>query len=176
MRHFDDYFEVILEHEGGFVNHPSDPGGATNYGVSYRFLKGINLEDADIDRDGDLDIDDILALTVEDSKAIYKKYFWDPLHLEGIENEMLRLHIFDHGVNAGLKTAVKLLQRILQLDDDGYIGNMTTEATNSYNGDIIEEYMNARKGYYLNIIEMNPKLATFKRGWFNRVENTNFKT
>lgn len=175
MKEFTDYFEVILEHEGGFVNHPSDPGGATNYGISFRFLKGINLNDADIDQDGDLDIDDILALTPEDSEKLYKKYFWNPLRLEGIENELLKLHIFDHGVNAGLRTAVRLLQRILQLEDDGVIGNLTTEAANSYAGDLVEEYKEARRNYYLDIIDGNPKLAVFKNGWFNRVKNTNFK-
>jgi len=175
MKEFNDYFTVILEHEGGFVNHPSDPGGQTNYGISLLFMKNLSLKDGDIDHDGDIDGDDIKALTVEDSRGLYKKFFWDPLHLEGLVNEELKLNIFDHGVNAGTKTAVKLLQRILNLQDDGSIGNMTTTAANNYTGDIIKEYKAAREKYYLDIIAKNPRLIVFKNGWFNRIKTTKFK-
>lgn len=174
MREFDKYFEVIIEHEGGLSDHPNDPGGVTKYGISLLFLKGLNIQDGDIDHDGDIDKDDIKVLTVEDSKELYKKFFWDPLHLEAINSEELKLHIFDHGVNAGARTAVKLLQRILQTDDDGVIGKETTKKTNAFEGDLIEEYKKARVNYYLSIIEKNPKLAVFKKGWLNRVETTKF--
>lgn len=174
MRDFNDYFKVILEHEGGFNNHPADPGGATNYGVSLLFLKDVSLIDGDIDHDGDIDKDDIIALTIEDSEKIYKKFFWDPLHLEGIESELLQLHLFDHGVNAGTKTAVKLLQRVLGIVDDGSIGPVTTRITNRYIGDIVEKYKTARQNYYLQLVDKNPKLGVFKKGWLNRVETTKF--
>lgn len=175
MRQFDDYFKIILEHEGGFVDHPSDPGGKTNYGISLLFLKGLVLADGDIDHDGDIDGDDIKALTVNDSKKLYKKFFWDPLHLEALVNEELKLHVFDHGVNAGTKTGIKLLQRILGLTDDGSIGPMTIKAANSYTGNIVEKYKEARQGYYLAIIAKNPRLIVFKKGWLNRINTTKFK-
>lgn len=175
MKEFNDYFKVILEHEGGFVNHPNDPGGKTNYGISLLFLKGLVLDEGDIDHDGDIDGDDIKALTIEDSRKLYQKFFWDPLHLDGIVNEELKLHIFDHGVNAGTRTAVKLLQRILGVTDDGSLGNATTSATNTYTKDIIEEYKKAREKYYLDIIAKNPRLIVFKNGWLNRIKTTNFK-
>lgn len=175
MRQFDDYFKVILEHEGGFVNHTSDPGGQTNYGISLLFLKGLVLADGDIDHNGNIDGDDIRALTVNDSKKLYQKFFWDPLHLETLVNEELKLHLFDHGVNAGTKTAVKLLQRILGLTDDGSLGPITIKAANSYIGNIIEKYKEARQGYYLAIIAKNPKLIVFQKGWFNRINTTKFK-
>ena len=175
MKEFNDYFKVILEHEGGFVDHPSDPGGKTNYGISLLFLKGLVLAEGDIDHDGDIDGDDIKALTIEDSRRLYQKFFWDPLHLEKLINEELKLHIFDHGVNAGTRTAVKLLQRILSLQDDGAIGNMTITAANNYTGNIIEEYKKAREKYYLDIIVKNTRLIVFKNGWLNRIKTTNFK-
>jgi len=175
MRQFDDYFAVILGHEGGYVDHPSDPGGKTNYGISLLFLKGLVLAEGDIDHDGDIDGDDIKALTVNDSKGLYKKFFWDPLHFEGLVNEELKLHIFDHGVNAGVKTGVKLLQRILGLTEDGTIGPITIKTTNNYPGDIIAKYKEARQGYYLSIIAKNPRLTVFQKGWFNRINTTIFK-
>lgn len=174
MRDFNDYFNIILKHEGGFVNHSADPGGATNYGVSLVFLKGVSLVDGDINHDGVIDADDIRALTIEDSEKLYKKFFWDPLHLEGIESEELKLHVFDHGVNAGTKTAVKLLQRVLGLLDDGILGPNTTRVANRYLGDLIEKYKEARKEYYHKIIERNPKLQVFEKGWLNRIETTKF--
>lgn len=174
MKTFDDYFDVILQHEGGFSDHSADPGGATKYGISLLFLKDLDLEDGDIDHDGDIDVDDIKALTIDDSRVLYHKFFWSPLHLQGIESEDLKLNLFDHGVNAGTRTAVKLLQRMLGLQDDGAIGRMTVDAANNYNGDVVADYKRARKAYYEKIIERNPKLGVFKKGWFNRIETTKF--
>ena len=174
MRDFSDYFKIIIEHEGGLGEHPNDPGGITKYGISLVFLKTLSLQDADIDNDGDIDRDDIKALTVEDSKELYKKFFWDPLHLEGVLSEELKLHLFDHGVNAGTRTAAKLLQRILNVDVDGSIGPDTIKKTNAFAGDLVKEYKKAREAYYLAIIEKNSKLSVFKKGWLHRIETTKF--
>lgn len=174
MRDFNDYFQVILEHEGGFSDHSADPGGATKYGISIVFLKNLSLEEGDIDQDGDIDRDDIKALTVEDSKELYHKFFWSPLHLEGLDSEELQLHLFDHGVNAGTKTAVKLLQRILGLSDDGVIGSKTIKAANSFEEDLLEKYKEARRNYYDRIIASNLRLSVFRKGWFRRVDTTKF--
>jgi lysozyme family protein len=156
------------------VDHPNDPGGATKYGVSLLFLKGLSLADGDIDHDGNIDKDDIKALTIEDSKELYLKFFWDPLHLDGLNSEELKLHIFDMGVNAGTRTAVKLLQRILGSTQDGSLGKNTTTAANNYPGDIVKEYKKARQDYYLAIIAKNSKLSVFKKGWMNRIDTTKF--
>jgi lysozyme family protein len=174
MREFSDYFKVILKHEGGFVNNPSDPGGSTEYGISLLFLKGLDLADGDVDHDGTIDADDIKALTVDEASILYQKYFWTPMNLDGIIDEDLKLNLFDQGVNSGTRTAIKILQRLLNLQDDGAIGPNTTNATNSYSGDIIADYKTARENYYLAIIQRNPKLMVFKTGWFNRIESTNF--
>lgn len=174
MRQFNEYFKIILQHEGGLVNNPNDPGGTTKYGVSLLFLKGLNLDVGDIDHDGDIDSQDIKALTIEDSKELYLKFFWNPLHLDGLKSEELKLHIFDMGVNAGTRTAVKLLQRIIGAGDDGSLGDITTTTANNYPGNIVDEYKKARINYYLAIISKNAHLLVFKKGWMNRIDTTKF--
>ncbi len=76
MSRFDKAVEKVLRHEGRYVNHPNDPGGATNYGISLRFLKQLGIEEADIDGDGFLNIEDIKAVTKEHAIRFYKLNFW----------------------------------------------------------------------------------------------------
>jgi lysozyme family protein len=178
MKVFDDYMEVIYEHEvgnspnGGLVDDPDDPGLATKYGISLLFLKGIILVDADIDHDGDIDKDDIKLLSQPQSEVLYLKYFWNPLHFDELTSELLKLHIFDHCVNAGSKTAVRLLQNIVKATPDGVIGNQTITLANKQ--DVVNSYIQARKDYYLQLTVKNPKLVKFYKGWINRVNSTNF--
>lgn len=172
MREFADYVRVVLRHEGGYTNNKSDPGGATNYGISFRFLYKYGI---DINNDGEVNVKDITDLTINDAIKLYYNYFWSPMNLGNINNELLKLHLFDMGVNAGTKTAVKILQRMLGTVPDGIIGNNTLNAIQTYKGNIVSDYMSARKEYYIRIIEKNPKLGIFRRGWFRRVNTTYFK-
>jgi lysozyme family protein len=172
MRNFIDYLWVILKHEGLYVNHPNDPGGATNFGISLRFIK---MKGIDVNNDGDINIKDIKDLTVEKASELYYNHFWLPMRLNLIDNELLKLHLFDMGINAGTKTAVRILQRLLEVDDDGIIGKKTVAAINKYGPNIVADYAIARKVYYNKIIERNPKLAVFKKGWYRRVDTTYFK-
>lgn len=174
MRPFSDYLSIILEHEGGLVDNKNDPGGITNYGISLMFLKGISLPMADIDHDGDVDADDIRKMTTSSASNLYKTYFWDKTGLEGVNNELLRLQLFDMGVNAGNRTSVKLLQILLQTVSDGIIGSATLSKIKSYNGDIVSDYAKTRKNYYTNLTIQKPNLKEFLRGWINRVNTTKF--
>ncbi len=67
----------VAKWEGGFFDHPSDPGGVTMYGVSLMFLKSLNLIEGDIDGDGDIDRDDVLKITKDKARAIFKRHFWE---------------------------------------------------------------------------------------------------
>jgi lysozyme family protein len=174
MRPFSDYLSVILKHEGGLVNNPNDPGGITNYGISLMFLKGISLPMADIDHDGDVDADDIRKMTTSSASNLYKAYFWDKTNIESVNNELLRLQLFDMGVNAGNKTAIKLLQILLQTVSDGIIGPATLSRIKSYSGDIVFDYAKTRKNYYTNLTVQKQNLKEFLKGWINRVNTTNF--
>jgi lysozyme family protein len=158
MIKFNDYLKVILKHEGGYINHPSDPGGETKYGISKRAYPTINIKE----------------LTIEDASAIYYNDYWLKLKIDNIKNEGLKLHIFDMAVNAGIKTAIKLLQSIVGTTQDGVLGPRSEAKIALYQGDIVESYKKARIDYYNKLIKNKPQLQVFIKGWINRVNSTNF--
>ena len=105
---FDHCLEIILHHEGGYVNHPKDPGGETNLGVTKRVYE---------EHGGTKDMKD---LTFEDVAPIYKKSYWD--RVKGDELPAgLDLCVFDFGVNAGTGRAAKYLQNLVGTTADGAI-------------------------------------------------------
>lgn len=159
MKTFNDYLKVILKHEGGYIDHPSDPGGATKYGISQRAFPGLIIKE----------------LTVEDASAIYYNNYWLKLNLTNISNELLKLHLFDMAVNAGIKPSIKLLQSLIGTTSDGILGPRSEAKIALYEGDIVEAYKKARINYYKQLIVKNPKLKVFEKGWINRVNNTKFE-
>ena len=123
--------------EGGYVNHPNDPGGATNHGVSLRWLKneGIDLEfqlpfPIDHNGDGIIDILDIKALTKEQAAILFRVAFWDRLGLDALPT-MAASVTYDAAVNTGRGQATRFLQRACnafegeRLVDDGALGPKT---------------------------------------------------
>ena len=108
---FDLAIEKILRHEGGFVDHPSDPGGATHHGIPLRFLRATGEMAAhDADGDGDLDADDMWQLTRDQAVALYRKHFRDK-HGYGRLPPGIGGKLFDLAVNMGPAHAHRLVQR-----------------------------------------------------------------
>ena len=105
--------KTVLKHEGGFVNDPDDPGGATNWGISLRFLKGQGLEVGDVDHDGDIDADDILKMSQSDAIAIYRQAFWVKNGYGSFPDHRVAAKTFDLCVNMGPRQAHKILQRAI---------------------------------------------------------------
>ena len=152
--------ETILHHEGGYVNHPKDPGGETNLGVTKRVYEEWG---------GTKDMKD---LTVEDVAPIYEKNYWGKVKGDDLPSG-LDLCVFDFAVNAGPGRAAKYLQTMIGTVADGGIGPNTLKALDSYvdaNGveHAIKEYQKARQGYY----ESLSTFETFGRGWTRRVDET----
>ena len=152
--------ETILHHEGGYVNHPKDPGGETNLGVTKRVYE---------EHGGTKDMKE---LTVEDVAPIYKKGYWDKMKGDDLPSG-LDLCVFDFGVNAGPGRAAKFLQKMIGTTVDGGIGPMTLAKVNEYvdsNGleESIKQYQSARQEYYENLSTFN----TFGKGWTRRVGET----
>lgn len=151
--------KVILENEGGYVNHPNDPGGETNFGICKRNYPDLNIK----------------TITRNQAIQIYHKDYWNKMNLLGIYDENLVLHLFDMGVNAGIRTAIKMIQRIVEAQVDGIIGNETTFLINNFTEDLTDIYKQERKKYYFSIARRKPEMQIFLGGWLNRVDNCHFE-
>ena len=119
----------IVDREGGFVNDPDDPGGATKYGVTIGTARRVAL---DKDGDGDVDVSDLRALSREDAVRVFMEYYFQRPGIARLP-EVLQASVFDMYVNAGAN-AVKILQRLLgqmghRVDVDGAIGAQTVAAS-----------------------------------------------
>lgn len=105
---FDEAFDRLMGHEGGYVDVPGDPGGETNWGISKRSYPGLDIAD----------------LTRADAKAIYERDFWQRGQMDQYD-QAIAFQVFDIAVNSGIETAVRLLQRAAGVADDGHIGPVT---------------------------------------------------
>lgn len=162
--------QVILKNEGGYVNDPDDLGGETNRGIT-DISDGTVDRKADIDGDGTGDVP-IKDLTADQATQIYFTRYWRKMNLEGIQDREVVLQIFDHGVNAGIRTAIKIAQRVAGATADGYVGAQTTTLINEYPGNYLDAFKQARRDYYRHITKTRPRNEKFLAGWLNRVENT----
>jgi lysozyme family protein len=158
---------VVLKNEGGLSNNPLDPGHATNKGITqavydiYRARKGESFQSVSL-------------LTVEECDDIYLTLYWLPMKLTLLNDDDLILHVFDHGVNAGIRTSIKMLQRLVKTTDDGFIGEQTINAVSTFEGDILEEFIKRRKLFYVTLAQNRPSLRVFLKGWLKRIENCKF--
>ena len=157
---FDKCLEMILHHEGGYVNHPKDPGGETNLGVTKRVYEEWG---------GQKNMKD---LTVEDVAPIYEKNYWGRAKCDQLPSG-LDLAVFDWSVNSGGGRAVKKLQKMIGTVADGGIGPNTLRALANYVDSegvesTIKNYQAERQSYY----EKLKTFETFGRGWTRRVEET----
>lgn len=181
MSNFDLAFDIVLGLEGGFVDHSADPGGATNYGISLRYLKqrgdldGDGVLDGDLDRDGDIDIDDIRGINPANAKHFYQSGFWSPNKLQQVQDQDLAVKIFDMCVNMGGRQAWRLVQRACnglgeELIEDGLVGPMTLEVVNEFDDPVmlLAEIREQQRQFYERLVEQKPDLAVFLDGWTNR--------
>jgi lysozyme family protein len=146
---FDDAFERLLGHEGGYVNHGSDPGGATNFGISQRAYPN----------------EDIRGMTADRAKIIYYADYWRPAGCDSVP-ESIRFDLFDMAVNAGVGTAVRCLQRAVGATADGKIGPRTLAALAA----LPEASIRARfNGSRLAALTELPTWPAFGKGWSRRI-------
>lgn len=165
---FEAAHRFVMRWEGGFCNDKNDPGGATKYGVSLRFLRE---EGYDIDGDGDIDVDDVKAVTLDDAKRIFKKHFWpEDFERFAATHPRMAFAAYDTAVNMGLGVAKRFVQRAVGTKEDGIWGKKTWAAikeTPDFIG--VCNMLGFRRARYEALVERNPKLGDFLRGWMNRV-------
>lgn len=180
--HFPAALTHVLRHEGGYVDHPNDPGGATKYGMSLRTLRAqgdADLDgvlDWDLDLDGDVDSDDIRGLTKQDAARYYRERWWDRYRVGLIHQQAPALKLFDMMVNMGARRAVRLAQAAVRrcgqmIAVDGVLGPVTAEALDhAPSGCLREAIIIEQRAFYQDLIRRRPSLAAFERGWMNRAQ------
>jgi lysozyme family protein len=146
---FEFVVEEIIRHEGGLVNHPSDPGGLTKYGISQRAYPNL----------------DIMNLSMDDAKEIYRKDYWEKCRLDEVQGS-LRLIIMDGAVNHGINRAIRLLQEVVNLTTDGIMGPMTIKRINSLDAkNVVRDYALRRHSFYTSLSTWD----SFGKGWSRRL-------
>lgn len=180
MASFDLAIPKVLKHEGGFVDHKNDPGGATNFGISLRWLKAIGdwdgdgWLDGDLDRDGDVDIHDIRRMTIDQATEFYRVHFWDVNGYDHFPNQALAAKTFDLTVNMGNRRSHMLLQRAcracgFRIADDGVIGPVTLRTVGSADEEaLLAAFRSEAAGYYRGLVIAKKKFEVFIDGWLNR--------
>lgn len=174
MASFDKFFPTLLKHEGGFVDDPVDPGGATNKGVTMGTFRACAQKYLGIEPT----LDNLKALTDAQAAKIYKPLHWDKVRGDEIAQQALADIVFDFQVNAGGR-ASELLQRVLNelganppLEVDGDIGALTMAALAQVNAkSVYRRYKQGRIRYYRELAARRPPLAKFLNGWLKRVSS-----
>ncbi len=171
----------IVAREGGYVDDPSDPGGATKHGVTIGTMRRLGL---DLTGDGKVDAEDVRRLTPDRAEAIFIEHYFERPGIATLPS-VLQPSVFDMFVNAGTN-AVKVLQYVLRdmgqdLAVDGRIGPRTraaSEAALSEAGDLLADaYAIARRNYYYALADSRPASRKYARrkdggkgGWITRAE------
>ena len=157
---FETVVHMVLEHEGGYVNQPSDPGGETKYGISKRAYPDVNIAE----------------LTKDDAADLYKRDYWDRIKGDDLPVGVA-CAVMDYAVNSGISRASKALQSVCGIaNGDGIIGPASLNAVwvtvkNTTEEDVINAVTEQRQGFIraLSIYD------TFGKGWERRIEETRAK-
>ena len=157
LSNWDAAFKMMLASEGGYVNHPSDPGGMTNLGVTKRvWEEWVGRESNE---------KEMRSLTPDMVESLYKRKFWDACKCDDLPSGIDYL-VFDFAVNAGPGRSAKILQTAIGVPADGGIGPITLAAVNAQEPDVlIEKFSQAKEDFYRSLNTFD----TFGKGWLNRV-------
>lgn len=159
---FSNALPFVLRWEGGYVNHPADPGGATNKGVTQKvyseWLKRQGRADASVRN-----------LVDEDMAAIYEEGYWQPAHCQELPQPLDQVQ-FDTAVNMGVGRAVRFLQEAVGAAVDGGFGDGTRKCVAQADpGLALTRYLDIREKFYEKLVENKPDLGVFLKGWLNRL-------
>lgn len=172
---------TIYLHEGRrFTNDPNDPGGATNFGVSLKFLMQTgDLDkdgwlDGDLNHDGKVTVEDIRAMNESSASRLYDLYFWSKNGYSGIDDQVIATKVFDFAVNMGSVGANKCLQRAVRsanssiiLVDDGAFGRVSLDAVNKAKPEKLLAALKSEAAGYYRAIKYKGS-TNYLTGWLNR--------
>lgn len=150
---FDQAFAELLTHEGGYVDHPSDPGGATNHGVTEKVARKFGYTG------------NMRGYPKEEAAKVYRSEYWDAVRADELPAP-LRYPIFDAAVNSGARQAILWLQQALDVKADGVIGTQTLAAVKAADPNALLRCMlGARLRFMTNLNHW----SSFGKGWARRI-------
>ena len=153
MNVFDTIFERLMKHEGGYINHPNDPGGETMYGVTKRVAVAHGYTGA------------MRNLPKETAQAIADKDYWQVIRGDDLPDDVA-WQVFDAAYNHGTRQAIKFLQRAVGVNADGFIGDVTLSAVNAMDkNDIVLLFLAERLQFFTNL----KTWGAFGKGWSRRI-------
>lgn len=181
MANFEPAVALVLSNEGGFVDNPKDSGGATNYGISLRFLREVpnerlRLYGIFVDNN-QLKVDNIRELTREQAVLIYKGEFWDHAPFEKISSQAICNSIFDMACHSGIFLAIRNTQRALWAinsapnfpTDDGILGIATLSMIGYIPNTVFLAALKAERAGFLRLLaQEQQKDKEFLHGWLER--------
>jgi lysozyme family protein len=157
MTRFHRAIPIILKHEGGYVDHPKDPGGATNFGITHLTLAAW--------RGRAVTKQDVRQLSKQEAEDIYRARFWQPISADRM-TPGVDLVTFDAAVNSGPGRGVRWTQRAVGVEQDGRVGPVTLAAINSTPAATV---IKRATDYRLSFMQSLRIWSTFGRGWARRV-------
>lgn len=150
---FDQAFDILLKHEGGYSDHAADPGGKTRFGITEAVAREVGYRG------------DMRELPVDLAKRIYKDRYWDAVRAEELP-AAIRYAVFDAAVNSGPRQAIRWLQRAVGANDDGIIGPQTLAAVRAADPErVLRRVLAARLRFMAGL----PNWPAFGRGWARRI-------
>jgi lysozyme family protein len=159
---FTNALPFVLRWEGGFVDHPADPGGATNRGVTQKVYDVWRAKNGQAQRS-------VRELLDAEMAAIYEQNYWHAARCGEVQDK-LDLAVFDTAVNMGVGRAVGFLQASVGCAVDGGFGPATLTAVQCCDpAHALPHFCDARESYYHRLVEAKPELQVFLRGWLNRL-------
>lgn len=162
----------ILSWEGGYANHPNDPGGATNKGVTIATWKAQGY---DKDGDGDIDVADLKLLTDDDVvKVVLKPHFWNRWKANQIRSQSVANICVDWVWGSGTN-GITGVQKLLGVTADGIVGAKTLAALNAREPRaLFADIKKARVQYIERLVKRRPSQKVFKAGWLRRLNCINY--
>lgn len=156
---YDDSLKRVLVHEGGYTNHPADPGGPTNF--------GITIHDYRMHKNPHATADDVKHMPLQDAKDIYRSKYWGAMHCDELPAG-LDYAVFDYGVNSGIGRPPKVLSRIMKLPertafDAGLLSMIAKDKPELLIAELCDERLHFLQGLHT--------WSTFGKGWQSRVSD-----
>lgn len=168
MADFQKALAFTLVNEGGFVNNPNDPGGATNKGITISTLSDwLGIEAS---------VDDVKNISNDVVSAIYGQNYWNPVAGDHLKSQAVATAIFDLGVNTGPTTSIRMAQACAsiisgqRISIDGLMGPGSIAAINTIidEEEFIMAFASSTLNHYVDLIRKNASLKVFLNGWRNR--------